>query len=188
MSTGKVLSLAEIRESLCNSKRTWAFSIIHHSATPDGAFISDFDAIKKFHMSYRLKGDIITKDEAEKLIAQGQRVIMPWVDIAYHYVIEYDGGKLVVKEGRTLETSGAHCVGMNGKGLGICLVGNYDVKEPDDEQYNLLADVNVAIMKAYNVPIQNIKPHHFYAAWKSCPGNKFNWMKFASIIIDKMKA
>lgn len=187
MSTGRVITLDELKQILAAAKRRWSFLVIHHSATPDGAFLSDFDAIKKFHMSYRYKGETITKEKAEELQSQGVKIILPWVDIAYHYVIEYLNGKLVLRLGRDIETSGAHCVGMNGKGVGICLVGNYDTKEPDDEQYELLSNMCIELMKAFQIPVQNIKPHHFYAPWKSCPGNKFNWMKFASNIINKMK-
>lgn len=186
MSTGKILTLDELRGVLDTVKRNWEFIILHHSATPDGNFLSDFDAIKRFHMSYRLKGDIITKEKAEQLIAQGQRVILPWVDIAYHFILEYDGGKFVIKQGRDLETSGAHCVGMNGKGIGICVVGNYDVVEPTDEQLEIISNVCTELVCRFKIPVQNIKPHHFYAAWKSCPGNKFPWMKFAKQIIDKV--
>jgi N-acetyl-anhydromuramyl-L-alanine amidase AmpD len=43
-----------------------------------------------------------------------------WRDIGYHYVIERGG---VVKPGRPLEETGAHCEGHNASSIGICLVG-----------------------------------------------------------------
>lgn len=185
MSTGKVITVAELKESLKSKLRAWEYIIIHHSQTRDKKILSDFEAIKNYHMSYRLNGDVITKEQADSLVAQGKTVIVPWKDIAYHYVIEYKDDKLVLREARDMDTSGAHCSGMNGKAIGICIVGDYDVTEPVDEQINLLSDTCLALMTAYNIPVEKIKPHHFYAPWKSCPGNKFPWMKFAKNIIDK---
>jgi|TARA_B100000287_G_scaffold257775_1_gene242276 N-acetylmuramoyl-L-alanine amidase len=45
-----------------------------------------------------------------------------WDDIGYHYVIRRDG---ILENGRDTKMQGAHCaaLGMNGKSLGICLVG-----------------------------------------------------------------
>lgn len=184
MSTGKVITVAELTEKLKDVKRNWEFIILHHSQTPDRKFLSDFEAIKNFHMSYRFKGDIITKEQADAFEKEGKKITLPWKDIAYHFVIEYLNNELAIREGRDIETSGAHCVGMNGRALGICLVGDYDTAEPVDEQLTALVSLCRALMNRFSIPEQNIKPHHFYASWKSCPGNKFPWMKFAKQIID----
>jgi len=176
-STGAFLKLEDLRRIAKETKRKWTHIIIHHSATPDRKFLSDFDAIKTFHMSYRYKGEIITKEKSKELTAKGERITAPWLDIGYHFLIEYFGGELWLRQGRSVESSGAHTVGMNGKAIGICLVGNYDITEPVEEQINLLADSCRILTEELEIPIQNIYPHHYYAAWKSCPGNKFNWTK-----------
>ena len=46
-----------------NSKE-WRYILIHHSATVDGD-VNDWDAIKKYHMSWRYQGNIITEKKAK---------------------------------------------------------------------------------------------------------------------------
>jgi len=163
----------------------WRYIIIHHSATEDGKIRSDFDTIKRFHTSYRYRDEIITKQQAEELIKQGKRVVLPWRDIGYHFVIEYENNVLKVKQGRELTDSGAHCIGMNNKGIGICLVGNFDIAEPVEEQYAALADLVFDLMRKYNIPLRNVRPHSFYATYKSCCGSKFVWSKLYCNIVKK---
>jgi hypothetical protein len=186
-SDGKILSIEDFTADISGVKKDWTAVVIHHSETPDGKLLSDFDAIKRFHTSYRFKGDIITADKARELSEKGVTITRPWQDIGYNYVVEYVNNILVIRRGRSLEIPGAHCVGMNNKAVGICLVGNYDVSEPVDEQYNILAEMSAALIKRWHIPLENFKPHHYYAAWKTCPGLKFNWTKYSVKVINSLK-
>ena len=40
--------------------------------------------------------------------------------IGYHYVVRLDG---TVEKGREVEVAGAHCLGWNGRSIGICYIG-----------------------------------------------------------------
>jgi hypothetical protein len=167
-------------------KKNWRYIIIHHSLTEDGLFLNDFAAIEKYHKSFRYNDRIISEKEALELINKGKYVIKPWRKIGYHFIIEYDKNILVTKPGRNLDEPGAHCSGLNGQAIGICIVGNFDIKEPMDEQYNMLVDLTLRLMKEYNISIINLKPHSYFAPWKSCPGHKFNWTKYICDIQNKL--
>jgi len=158
--------------------KNWKYIIIHHSTTEDGKFLNDFKAIERFHTSYRYNDDIVTKEKAEELMRAHKFITLPWKKIGYQKVIEYDNNILVVKDGRTLDESGAHCKGLNSRAIGICLVGDFDKKEPVEEQYDKLVEVIIPLIKQLNIKLSDIRPHSYFASWKSCPGHKFNWTKF----------
>lgn len=124
--------------------------IIHHSLTKDNVLLSDFDAIKRYHMQTN-----------------------GWSDIGYHWILEKINNKWVWNEGRKENVSGAHCKeqNMNFKSIGICVVGNFDVEIPTPEIYQLVADKCKDIMKRWT--INAIETHNKYATYKSCPGNNF---------------
>jgi N-acetylmuramoyl-L-alanine amidase len=123
------------------------YIVLHHSATPDGKVLRDFDAIKKEH------------------IKRG------WRDIGYHWVIEKVNGALTAIPGRREWESGAHCVGRNVDGIGICLIGNYEKQVPNEEQYRFVANLCRQIMTRY--PIIEIGGHQQYDA-TLCPGRFFD--------------
>jgi len=156
--------------------------IIHHSWTRDQE-LSDFEAIKRFHTSWRYEGNIITEDEAKQLIEKGKKVTKPWSDIGYHYIIEKDLTAFnkadqflnvedyVVKVGRPLNQGGAHTVGHNSKSIGICVVGNFDKNRPNESQL-LLLKMLIRYLKDKFGDLK-ISYHREYASYKSCPGLQF---------------
>jgi N-acetyl-anhydromuramyl-L-alanine amidase AmpD len=123
--------------------------IIHHSLTKDGA-VNDWDAIRRYHIETN-----------------------GWRDIGYHYGIENVGGKIVLQKGRRESQPGAHTKGMNEKSLGICVVGNYDLAEPSEAAMNVLANLCASLCKKYRLTENDIRTHHEYASYKTCPGSKF---------------
>jgi hypothetical protein len=151
------------------------FIIIHHSYSPDNKKINDWAAIKKYHMSYRYNHETIPAVQAKPLISAGFKVEPPWIDIGYHYGIEYDNGYIVVRKGRDELTPGAHCVEskMNYRSIGICVVGRYDNQSINDEQMGKLVDLCVEICRRYRIPVENIRPHREYNKSKTCPGTAF---------------
>lgn len=78
--------------------------------------------------------------------------------------------------GRPLNESGAHCrqERMNHRGIGICLVGNYDEAPPS---YGMLSELVrrliVPLMETFDIPEEHIIFHRELAAYKSCPGKAF---------------
>ena len=72
--------------------------IIHCSATKAGMDFSVAD-IDRWHRAQGMNG------------------------IGYHYVVRLDG---TVEKGREVEVAGAHCLGWNGRSIGICYIGGLD--------------------------------------------------------------
>lgn len=138
-------------------KEKWVGIVLHHSDTMDG-IQNEWEAIKKYH-----------------IIKNG------WRDIGYHFGIENIKNKLEYQIGRKLSWNGAHTVGLNQTHLGICLVGNFDIKEPTPEQYQSLKDLIIVIRKYFGIKevighrdaIERLKNEPM----KTCPGEKFDIKK-----------
>ena len=164
----------------------WSYIIIHHSLSKDG-IMRNFDALKKYHMSYRIDGVIVTKEDFESKRKNKIGLVFeePWSDIGYHFVEENINGELVIIPGRPLSKVGSHCTSMNSKSIGICLCGNYDQDMPANNQYLMLAGLCILLMKKYKISINNIKMHNEYAV-KSCPGKYFDKVRLIELIKSNM--
>lgn len=160
------------------------YIIVHHSATKDGV-VNDWQAIRRYHMSWRYQGDIITEKQAQALIAQGVHgVEKPWLDIGYHYGIELIGTQYETMVGRSPTTTGAHCLeqGMNTKSLGVCVVGNYDVDILPDPAFEKLVVLMLSLMEVWHIPKEKVKRHTDYASYKTCPGSQFPWARLIAAL------
>jgi hypothetical protein len=177
--------------------KKWEYIVIHHSATPDSK-AKDWDAIKHYHTSYRFNGAIITKEQYDYYVSIGKAgdLQKPWKDIGYHFGLGYVDGKLKVLEGRPLSESGEHtsmpgCTTFNDHGIGICLIGSYDYKEPNEEQINALLDLVVSLIKRFNISIDKVIGHREVydllkkPRMKSCPGSKLNMIDFRRRLHDR---
>jgi len=178
--------------------KKWEYIIIHHSATSDSR-AKDWESIRRYHMSYRFNDKIITKEQYDYYIAIGKSgdLQKPWKDIGYHFGVEYIDGQLKVLEGRSLNESGAHSgipgdTRFNDHGIGICLVGSYDNKEPNEEQINVLIDLVISLIKKFDISIDKVIGHREVydllrkPRMKSCPGSKFNMIDFRRRLHDRI--
>ena len=139
--------------------RKWKYIIVHHSATDVGNALR-FDYV---HSNNRR-----------------------WKGLGYHFVI--DNGTYGKKDGQ-IEISprwlhkenGAHCKagGMNYKGIGICLVGNFSEDKVSDGQMKSLIFLVKELKKHYRIPNSKILGHgQVKGASTECPGKKFPWRDF----------
>lgn len=136
--------------------------VLHHSLTEDGKTVS-WSAIRQYHV--KTNG---------------------WRDIGYHFGIEDINGTLEILFGRLPNEDGAHCqdAGMNRKGIGICLVGNFDAQVPTTELWSKARGLVLYLMDAYKIPAENVIGHREAQASlplskrKSCPGKLFNMDRF----------
>lgn len=153
--------------------------MIHHSLTKDSKTVS-WDAIRCYHKSYAYQGNIITPDEAKKLLDNGTSVKKPWSDIGYHFGVELVGDEYEIMIGRSLDNGGAHCyqANMNQRSIGICVVGNFDSEEVPEDQWWLTVKLCRALQTVYDIPTENVIAHRDYAHYKSCPGKNFDMDKF----------
>ncbi len=165
----------------------WSHVVVHHSWTGDTT-LPDAVAIRKFHTSYRQGGNIITETQYNALKAEGASgLVTPWADIGYHKIVEYlSDGRPWVLDGRSLMQPGAHCPqqGMNRKGIGVCLVGNFDDAPPPEDLFEKAADHVAWLCRMYRIPVENVHGHREFASFKSCPGTKFNLVFFRERVAD----
>ena len=141
------------------TSQKWKYIIIHHSATDVGNALC-------FHGSHKRRG-----------FDNG---------LGYHFVISNgtkgkQTGQIEVSPRWIKQQNGAHCKAsdMNYKGIGICLVGNFNKNWVSQEQMNALIYLVNTLRKNYKIPLKNIMGHgQVPKARTDCPGKNFPWVKF----------
>lgn len=142
----------------------FTYIVIHHSLTEDRQVV-DWNAIRRYHV--KEKG---------------------WLDIGYHSGIEIVNGKLEIMVGRLLSRQGAHAYGFNDKAIGICIVGDFDIKKPDTKKLKIAAVLVKKYMKVFGIQVKNVIGHNEVFAllnWhrtKTCPGLRFDMDEFRSLL------
>lgn len=133
--------------------------VVHHSLTKDGKTV-DWEAIKHYHMTV-----------PEYMMS----------DIGYHGGVERINGVVTILTGRPINMQGGHTKGHNDM-LGLCVVGNFDVAEPDDEMLQAAAAMVRAWLNMFpHLTVADVRRHNEFAK-KSCPGKLFPWDKFMGMI------
>ena len=127
--------------------------ILHHSLTDDSGTVS-WGAIRRYHIEDCL-----------------------WQAIGYHFGIELVGTYYEILLGRLPYESGAHTVGQNSKSIGICFVGNFDIKAPPRDQWNKGLWLCRWVVSEFSISPKEIYGHRTYAN-KSCPGRMFDVEEF----------
>lgn len=169
--------------------------VIHHSAGKDGSTY-DWPGIKKYHMSHRFNGEIITKERYDQLKREKApgKLELPWTDIGYGAGIELVDGKYRISVGRTLTKIGAHAEGFNQQSLGICHVGNFDQAKPPEAIWNVSLPLVMDFMRWFAIPAKNVIGHYEVyprlgqSIKKSCPGVKWIMEEFREAINARLEA
>lgn len=151
--------------------------VVHHSLTADGRTVSS-DDIERFHTSWRYGGEIVTPEEAHRLIASGKKgVVSPWRDVGYHALVERADDAIVAVLGRCWLDSAAACPegGMNDHGLHLCVIGNFDVAAPPEDviEYAIRRVIR-PWMRLFSIPASAIVGHRDFNPAKTCPGLRFD--------------
>lgn len=138
------------------------YIIIHHSATKNGN-------VEIFRKAHKAKG---------------------WRNVGYHYVIGNgtNSGDGQIEKGRAETETGAHCSagGMNTKGIGICLVGDFETQRPTAKQMQSLEGLVRDIMSRWKIPAENVLGHREVGgAATLCPGKNFDTKAFRGKIEKK---
>jgi hypothetical protein len=131
----------------------WNWIVIHHSATADGG-ASRFN---KMHLGKH------------------------WDELGYHFVIgngtDTADGQIEVGPRWPKQKWGAHDNAndnrYNEHGIGICLVGNFDVAHPSVLQLRSLERLVAYLMKTYHIPASRVIGHGETKATE-CPGKNLN--------------
>jgi N-acetyl-anhydromuramyl-L-alanine amidase AmpD len=141
----------------------WKHIIIHHSATNDG----DVSSLSKLHLKRGFNNGL-----------------------GYDFVIDNGSngrqdGQVEISSRWIKQQNGAHCKAsrMNYKGIGICLVGNFEEKKVSEKQLESLIYLVRTLKEYYRIPDKNILGHgQVRGAKTKCPGQFFPWEEFKSRI------
>lgn len=102
-----------------------------------------------------------------------------WPAIAYHFVIGRDGS---IKRGRPPRMIGSFEPKVNGKAIGICLIGGFGSSPTDPFEKNYTPEQDeklrrlIAALKKQYPSITKVTGHNDYAA-RACPGFKVSrWL------------
>jgi len=131
----------------------WYWIVIHHSATPTGGAAA-------FDKMHKAKG---------------------WDELGYHFVVgngtDTPDGKIEVGPRWPKQKWGAHDKTpgnqYNEHGIGICLVGNFDVTHPTAAQLKSVEKLVAYLMKTYHIPADHVLGHGETKATE-CPGKYVN--------------
>lgn len=177
-----------IQINTSNSKQ-WKYIIIHHSETTSGE-VKTWEAIKKYHMSWRYNDETVSEEQAKTLISEGKKVVKPDLDIGYHFGIasnkSINSFEYIV--GRSLSMDGAHAIGFNTNSIGICCMGSFNKTMPTIELYTATKILVQKLQQIYNIPNENVIGHReTYALLnvpkaKTCPGDMWDLMYFRKLL------
>ena len=141
----------------------WNYIVIHHSAGNYG----NIEFLQKVHRERQSRD--------------------PLDAIPYHYIVGNGNGLgvgVVKSDWRQawniwgMHVS-KHNVDRNFRGLGICLIGNFEKKSISEKQYQALVTLTKKLMKKYNIPVKNISGHGYTKGEHTkCPGKHFPMERF----------
>lgn len=134
--------------------RDWKWIVIHHSASDSGGALL-------FDQWHRKRG---------------------WDELGYHFVIDNgDGlpdGRVEVGSRWYKQKQGAHAKSPTGeyneRGIGICLVGNFEKGQPTEAQLESLAKLTSFLSREYDIPQQRIIGHRDVNHTTLCPGKNLS--------------
>ncbi|XP_069499266.1 peptidoglycan recognition protein 1-like [Ambystoma mexicanum] len=148
-----------------NCLRTMAtpvpFVIIHHTegaaCTTRSACISQVRGIQRFHIDSRR-----------------------WCDIGYSFLVGEDGN---VYEGRGWNRVGAHAPSMNGRSIGVSVIGSFSGRNPSVAAQRAVQSLIRCGVSRVLVRSNYVLKGHRNVSPTSCPGNSFynlirTWPRF----------
>ena len=138
--------------------RDWKYIVLHHTATESGSV----ESIHEAHLQ--------NKDKNGK----------PWLGIGYHFVIGNGNG---MPDGEIEPTfrwrqqmhgahAGAENPQYNQKGIGICMVGNFENTPPTPAQMQSVKTLVHTLRDQYRIPATDIVGHRDIKSTE-CPGKLF---------------
>jgi N-acetyl-anhydromuramyl-L-alanine amidase AmpD len=138
--------------------RDWKYIVVHHTATETGDLAT------------------IDADHQRRTDSSGR----PWLGIGYHFLIGNGHG---MTDGQVEPTfrwreqlQGAHAGEpvYNDRGIGICLVGNFEDRPPTQRQMAALRALVDWLSERYTLAPERILRHSDLKATR-CPGAHFPW-------------
>jgi N-acetylmuramoyl-L-alanine amidase len=147
--------------------KRWHYIVIHHSAGDYG----NIEFMQKVHRE-----------------RQGQD---PIDAIPYHYIIG-NGKGLGLGEIASDFRKAANLWGMhvsannfdrNFRGIGICLIGNFEEQSVPEAQFTALLKLTQQLMTQFSIPLENITGHGLTPGEHTkCPGKHFPMARFKQLL------
>ena len=108
-----------------------------------------------------------------------------WIDIPYHFIMDLEG---IIYEARPVEYPGDTNTEYDPRGhLLICILGNYEEQELNQEQFDSLVNFLAHSSKKYDLTVDKIKSHKDYTE-TACPGqNIYKFLEDGSLIAAVQK-
>jgi N-acetyl-anhydromuramyl-L-alanine amidase AmpD len=148
-------------------KNRWKYIVIHHSAGSSG----DLPFFKRVHRQRQANDPIDA--------------------VPYHYIIGNGhglaAGEIVSDWRQSYNIWGAHVStnnhDYNFRGIGICLVGNFENNKVPAIQYHSLLRLTKSLMSKYNISHHNVTGHGMIKGESTkCPGKHFPMKAFKADI------
>jgi len=145
----------------------WKYIVIHHSAGNYG----DIEFLQRVHRE-RQPNDLIDA-------------------IPYHFVIGngngLEMGEIASDWRQKKNIWGSHVSAKNRdknyRGIGICLIGDYELNPVPNAQYNALVSLAKELMEKYSIAAESVNGHGLISGERTqCPGKHFPMEKFLSDI------
>ena len=145
----------------------WEYIVVHHSAGNYG----NIEFLQKVHRE--------------------RQAYDPIDAIPYHYIIGNGNGMgmgEVASDWRGDNNIwGAHVSRNNRdrnlRGIGICMVGNYEENTVPQKQYDSLVSLTKTLMQKYSIGAENVSGHgHTQGESTKCPGKHFPMQRFLTDI------
>ncbi len=139
--------------------RRWTHIVVHHTATHEG----DAFTIDQMHHKRGF-----------------------WNGLGYHFLINNGtegkmDGQIQIGPRWIKQMDGAHAnaAGMNEKGIGVVLVGNFSETQITETELDSLVFLVKILMDYYHIPNANVIGHRDVPGKSTeCPGNYFPWAEF----------
>jgi N-acetylmuramoyl-L-alanine amidase len=139
--------------------RRWTHIVIHHTATHDG----DAFSLDQLHHKRGF-----------------------WNGLGYHFLVNNGtkgklDGQIQVGPRWIKQMDGAHAnaAGMNEKGIGVAVVGNFSEKRITQAEFESLVFLVKTLKDYYRIPSSNILRHNDVPGKNTeCPGIYFPWADF----------
>lgn len=127
----------------------------------------EIKAITLHHGGEEYKGDKATSSYLVNLQNWSRRE-KKWIDIPYHLLIDLEGK---IYAGRDLHYPGDTNTAYDPTGHAlVCILGNYEVQQPNDRQLRALVEVFTWLCWSYKLSPEVIQGHKDVAEGTVCPG------------------
>ena len=105
-----------------------------------------------------------------------------WDELGYHFVVgngtDTRDGQVEVGARWPQQKWGAHAKTPDNRyndfGIGVCVVGNFDLTRPTDEQVRSLSKLVAFLMRTYRIPAERVVGHSDTGRPTECPGRLMN--------------